>query len=74
MDPEDGCLWIYGNGDEQTLAFTSAGMEYFRQLLAETQTQSAIPAVLSGGLLSKRQAGELLANSRSLCGARGGAE
>ena len=50
MDPEDGCLWIYDNGDEQTLAFTSAGVEYFRQLLAETQTQSVIPAVLSGGL------------------------
>lgn len=35
MDPEDGCLWIYDTGDQQTLAFTRAGMEYLRELLAE---------------------------------------
>jgi hypothetical protein len=35
MDPEDGCLWIHGADDQQTIAFTPAGMEYLRELLAE---------------------------------------
>ena len=35
MDPEDGCLWIHGTDDQQTIAFTPAGMEYLRDLLAE---------------------------------------
>ena len=35
MDPEDGCLWIHGTKDQQTIAFTPAGMEYLRELLAE---------------------------------------
>jgi hypothetical protein len=33
MGPEDGCLWIYGVGDEQTLAFTEFGIENLRQLV-----------------------------------------
>ena len=35
MDPEDGRLWIYGTDDQQTIAFTPAGVEYLRELLAE---------------------------------------
>ncbi len=35
MEPEDGCLWIYDTDDQQTPAFTPAGMEYLRELLAE---------------------------------------
>ena len=35
MDPEDSCLWIHGTEDQQTIAFTPAGMEYLRDLLAE---------------------------------------
>ena len=27
MEPEDGCLWIYGPGEETTLAFTDFGIE-----------------------------------------------
>jgi len=27
MEPEDGCLWIYGIGDEQTIAFTPIGSQ-----------------------------------------------
>ena len=27
MDPEDGCLWIHGADDQQTIAFTPAGMD-----------------------------------------------
>jgi hypothetical protein len=22
LEPEDGCLWIYGTGEQQTIAFT----------------------------------------------------
>jgi hypothetical protein len=33
MEPEDGCLWIYGVGDEQTLAFTEFGIENLRELV-----------------------------------------
>jgi len=39
--------WILGTGDEQAIAFAPARMEYLRELLAEHQTQSVIPAVLS---------------------------
>jgi hypothetical protein len=35
LDPEDGCLWIHGTEDQQTIAFTSRGMESLRELLAE---------------------------------------
>jgi hypothetical protein len=43
MEPEDGCLWIYGIGDEQTIAFTTAGMEYLRELLAEHKRNQSPP-------------------------------
>ncbi|MFM2045112.1 MAG: hypothetical protein RLY86_3688 [Pseudomonadota bacterium] len=26
MGPEDGCLWVYGPGEEQTIAFTPFGL------------------------------------------------
>jgi hypothetical protein len=35
MEPEDGCLWIHGSNDEQTIAFTAAGLEYLQEMLAE---------------------------------------
>jgi hypothetical protein len=35
MDPEDGCLWIYGTDEQETLAFTDRGLEYLRELVAE---------------------------------------
>jgi len=35
MEPEDGRLWIYDTDDQQTVAFTPAGMECLRELLAE---------------------------------------
>ena len=35
MEPEDGCLWIYGTGNQQTIAFTPAGLENLRELLTE---------------------------------------
>jgi hypothetical protein len=35
MEPEDGCLWIHGTDDHQTMAFTAPGLEYLRELIAE---------------------------------------
>lgn len=35
MEPEDGCLWVHGPGEEQTLAFTDRGLEYLQELLRE---------------------------------------
>jgi len=35
LEPEDGCLWIIGTGDQQTLAFTQQGMENLHELLPE---------------------------------------
>lgn len=38
MEPEDGHLWVYGPGDEQTPAFTDFGIENLRQLIADSRT------------------------------------
>ena len=35
MEPEDGCLWIYDTDDQQTVAFTPAGMEWLQEMLPE---------------------------------------
>jgi hypothetical protein len=43
MDPEDGRLWIHGTKDQQTIAFTPAGMEYLRGLLAEHRRNRSSP-------------------------------
>ena len=56
MEPEHSCLWIHDTDDQQTVAFTPDGMEYFREILPEYKTQPALPAVLSGRL---RRSGRL---------------
>jgi len=43
MEPEDGRLWIYGTGDEQTIAFTEWGLENLREILAEHKRRQAPP-------------------------------
>ena len=43
MEPEDGCLWIHGTSDQQTIAFTDRGIEYLQQLLAEHKRRNASP-------------------------------
>jgi hypothetical protein len=47
MHPENGCLWDPWRKDQQTIAFTPAGMEYLRDLLAEHKRYRP-PAVLNG--------------------------
>jgi hypothetical protein len=43
MEPEDGCLWIYGTDDQQTIAFTLAGMEYLREMLPQYKRNRSSP-------------------------------
>ena len=35
MEPEDGCIAVYGPGDDYTPAFTAKGIERLRELIAE---------------------------------------
>lgn len=37
LDPEDGRLWVYGPGEDATLAFTREGVELLEQIIADTQ-------------------------------------
>ncbi|HEY6670183.1 MAG TPA: hypothetical protein VI075_04520 [Methyloceanibacter sp.] len=48
MEPEHGCLWIHDTGDQHTVAFTPAGMDYLREMLPEYKRNRSSPAVLSG--------------------------
>ena len=43
MEPEDGRLWIYGTGDQQTVAFTDRGLEYLRELIADHKRSEPPP-------------------------------
>lgn len=33
MEPEDGCLWVYGPDQDQTIAFTPFGLENLNDLI-----------------------------------------
>lgn len=33
MEPEDGCLWVYGPDQDQTIAFTPFGLENLNELI-----------------------------------------
>jgi hypothetical protein len=35
MEPERGCLWIHDINDQQTVAFTSDGMDYLREMIPQ---------------------------------------
>ena len=35
MEPEDGCLTVYGLGGQDTPAFTRDGIDHLRELIAE---------------------------------------
>jgi hypothetical protein len=34
MFPEDGCLWVYGVGEDGVPAFTKDGIDNLRQIIA----------------------------------------
>ncbi len=35
MEPEDGCIAVYGSGEDYTPAFTPDGIDRLRELIAE---------------------------------------
>ncbi|WP_288142336.1 hypothetical protein [Mesorhizobium sp.] len=35
MEPEDGCLWVYGPDDQQIPAFTDFGLESLTDFIRE---------------------------------------
>jgi hypothetical protein len=39
MEPEDGCLVVWGTGDQSTTAFTREGVEYLGQLVKERKAR-----------------------------------
>lgn len=40
MEPEDGLIWVYGPGDEETIAFTDFGIESLMNLIAIRRDQT----------------------------------
>jgi len=43
MDPEDGCLWVYGVGDDGIVAFTRDGIDNLRQIIADERAAGKAP-------------------------------
>jgi hypothetical protein len=58
LDPEDGCLWVYGVGEDGVIGFTNFGIECLRELIADLRAtgrarrsssqRSTNPAVFTG--------------------------
>jgi hypothetical protein len=46
MFPEDGCLWVYGVGDDGVPAFTKDGIENLRQIIADQRNAGRAPPEL----------------------------
>ena len=43
LEPEDRCFWIYGTGDQQTIAFTDHGLECLQELIADHKRSGPPP-------------------------------
>jgi hypothetical protein len=43
MFPEDGCLWVYGVGEDGVPAFTRDGIENLRQIIADEKAAGRGP-------------------------------
>ena len=43
MVPEDGCLWVYGVGEDGVPAFTEYGIECLRQIIADERAAGRAP-------------------------------
>ena len=41
--PEDGCLWVYGVGEDGVPAFTKDGIENLRQIIADQRAARRAP-------------------------------
>jgi hypothetical protein len=47
MFPEDGCLWIYGIGEDGVAAFTNDGIENLRQIIADQRAAGRAPLTVN---------------------------
>ena len=43
MFPEDGCLWVYGVGEDGLTVFTEDGIENLRQIIVDERTAGRAP-------------------------------
>jgi hypothetical protein len=43
MFSEDGCLWVYGVGEDGVPAFTQDGIENLRQIIANARAEGKAP-------------------------------
>jgi hypothetical protein len=43
MFPEDGCLWVYGVGEDGVPAFTQYGIECLQQIIADERAAGRAP-------------------------------
>lgn len=43
MDPEEGCLWVYGVGEDGVPAFTAHGIECLEQIVADERAAGRAP-------------------------------
>jgi hypothetical protein len=43
MFPEDGCLWVYGVGEDGVPAFTEEGIAHLRQIIADEKADGRAP-------------------------------
>ena len=43
MFPEDGCLWVYGVGEDGVPAFTKDGIDNLRQIIADQRAAGHAP-------------------------------
>ena len=46
MFPEDGCLWVYGVGEDGVPAFTKDGIENLRQIIRDQREAGRAPPEL----------------------------
>jgi hypothetical protein len=43
MFPEDGCLWVYGVGEDGVPAFTQYGIDCLQQIIADERAAGRAP-------------------------------
>jgi hypothetical protein len=43
MAPEDGCLWVYGVGEDGVPAFTEYGIECLKQIISDERAAGRAP-------------------------------
>ncbi len=43
MFPEDGCLWVYGVGEDGVPAFTDFGIDCLQQIIADKRAAETAP-------------------------------